>query len=369
MADPKTATISAINLQRGTATITGDVVANITNRTWSGKLRVDAPNAAELQADVPEAWRVAGRLSADAALGGTFDNFQLDTTINGTALTLAGQPIDRATAKAIVTAESIDVSSLELHQGAGFLDGRVRYAWETGAYDANLKGDRLSWQGTLLSPNDTQAIFALQFAGAGTTAQPKGKLSLDFALTGGTAGTFIGAGDATADLLGDQARIVARLPSIGALINADVATASPYDYRVNAQLDRFELTRLSPFMGAIETEILGFANGTITASGRLADARDRVAFVNITELDAGIAGVPVSLLSPLNAELRGDDVTLKDLFVRVGSGRLSASGEWNTRLDGNFRAQFLGDFQDAVRLGKAFGVPVSVDGAGRCSSI
>ena len=79
-------------------------------------------------------------------------------------------------------------------------------------------------------------------------------------------------------------------------------------------------------MGAIETEILGFANGTVTASGRLADSRDRVAFVNITELDAGIGGVPVSLLSPLNATLRGDDVTLKDLFVRVGSGRLSASG-------------------------------------------
>ena len=101
--------------------------------------------------------------------------------------------------------------------------------------------------------------------------------------------------------LGDQARIVARLPSIGALVNADVATASPYDYRVNAQLDRFELARLSPFMGAIEAEILGFATGTVTASGRLADDRDRVAFVNITELDAGIGGVPVSLLSPLNA--------------------------------------------------------------------
>ena len=119
-------------------------------------------------------------------------------------------------------------------------------------------------------------------------------------------------------------------------------------------------------MGAIETEILGFANGTITASGRLADSRDRVAFVNITELDAGIGGVPVSLLSPLNAELRGDDVTLKELFVRVGSGRLTASGQWNTRLDGNFHAQFAGDFEDAIRLGKAFR-PASTPPA-RCSS-
>lgn len=364
VADTKTATISKINLQQNTSSITGDVVANITNRTWSGQLHVDAPNAAELQADIPEQWRVDGRLSADATLGGTFDEFRLDTTIAGTELQFAGQTIDRASAKAIVTAEAIDVSSLELHQGAGYLAGRVRYAWETGAYDASVKGDRLTWQGSVLSPNDTQAIFAAQFTGAGTIAQPKGQATLDFALTGGAAGTFIGAGAATADLLGDHARVVARLPMIGALVNAEVATASPYDYKLNAQLDRFELARLSPFMGAIQTEILGFANGTVTASGRLADDRDRVAFVNITELDAGVAGVPVSLLSPLNATLRGDDVVLEDLFVRVGSGRLNATGEWNTKLAGELRAEFAGNLQDAIRLGKAFGVPVSIDGSG-----
>ena len=170
----------------------------------------------------------------------------------------------------------------------------------------------------------------------GPSRIPKGKVSIDFALTGGDAGTLIGAGQATADLDGNQARIVARLPEIGALINADVATASPNDYRVKANLDRFELQKLAPFLGAIEAEIIGFATGTVTASGRLADARDRVAFINITELDAGIGGVPVTLNAPLNATLKGDEVELKDLFVRVGSGRLSASGRWNTRLDGNF---------------------------------
>jgi len=364
VADTKTAKISAINLRRGTSAITGDVVADITNRRWSGQLHVDAPNAAELQTDIPEQWRVAGNMSADATLGGTFDQFQLDTTITGSQLEFSGQDIDRATAKAIVTGDGIDVTSLELHQGPGYLAGNLKYAWQTGAYDANLKGDRLSWRGTVLSPNDTQALFAMQFNGAGTTARPKGKLTVDFALSGGQAGEFVGVGDATADLLGDQAHIVARLPSIGALVNADVATAAPYDYRVNAQLDRFELNRLAPFMNAIPAEILGFANGTITASGRLADDKDRVAFVNITELDAGIGGVPVSLNSPLNAELRGQDVVLKDLFMRVGSGRLSASGAWNTRLDGKFHAEFAGDLQDAIRLGKAFGVPVSIDGAG-----
>ena len=44
---------------------------------------------------VPEAWRVSGPLTADAILGGTFDNFRLDTTINGTRADL-GRPADRS---------------------------------------------------------------------------------------------------------------------------------------------------------------------------------------------------------------------------------------------------------------------------------
>src|SRR6188768_777301 len=80
VAEPWTATISAILVRQGTSTTAGDVVANITGRTWSGTLHVDAPNAEELQADVPEASRVTGHVTADAILGGTFDNFQLDTT-------------------------------------------------------------------------------------------------------------------------------------------------------------------------------------------------------------------------------------------------------------------------------------------------
>lgn len=362
--DMKKATITGVDVRRGSAVITGDAIADITNEKWDGRFHVEAPNALELQDDIPEAWRVSGKLTADATLGGSFEEYLLDATINGSDLEVSGQPIDRATAKALVTVDAIDVTSLEAFQGAGYLSGRARYAFETGAYRASFKGDRLTWRGTVLEPNDTQAIFSVQFDGDGTTAHPKGTASLDFALTGGEAGTFIGSGSATADLLGDQAKVVARLPMIGALVNADIATATPYDYRLTAQLDRFELTRLSPFMGAIETEILGFANGTVTASGRLADDRDRVAFVNITELDAGVGGIPVSLLSPLNATLRGDDLVLQDLFVRVGSGRLTAAGEWNTKLDGNFRAQFAGDFQDVIRIGKAFGVPVSFDGAG-----
>ena len=110
-------------------------------------------------------------------------------------------------------------------------------------------------------------------------------------------------------------------------MNADVATASPYDYRATAVLDRFEIARLATLTNAIPGEILGFVSGNVTASGRLADDRDRVAVFDLQALDAGIGGIPVSLMTPARVSLRGSDVTLQDLNMRVGAGRLSASGE------------------------------------------
>ena len=148
---PDRAEITDVDVRRGTASITGNAIADIAGDKWTGSFVADAPHAEELQADVPEAWRVTGPMRATATLGGTFDVYTLDTDITGSSLTWAGQTIDKATAKATVTPTEINVTSLALTQGAGYLDGRVRYERETGVYDANLKGDRLSWQGAALA--------------------------------------------------------------------------------------------------------------------------------------------------------------------------------------------------------------------------
>ena len=366
-ADTRTATISNIDIRRGSATVTGTAVGDITTRTWSGDLRLDAPRALDLQDSVTEGWRLDGPVTATATLGGTFDAFRLDSVINGSAFTWADQSYDRFTARAVVTPYDVDVTSLLVEQGVGTLDGGVTYAWDTGAYKASLKGRTLSWQGTLLTPNDTDAVFSVDFDGEGTTARPRGQARVDFVLSGSAAGAVIDAGELTVDLLGDQARVSARLPALGATLNGDIATASPYDYRATVVLDRLDLARLVPLTNAIEGQVLGFVSGNVTASGRLADARDRVAVFDLQTVDAGIGGVPVRLNLPARISLRGDDVTLRDLDMRVGVGRLTASGDWNTRLDGKFRGTFAGEFQDALRLGKAFGVPMTVEGTGPMS--
>lgn len=367
VADRRIATVSAIEAQHGSATIKGDIAADITNRAWSGTLSVDAPDAAELQADLPKEWRVNGPITGTATLGGTFDRYQIDTAINGGAFMWAGQSYDGFTANAVVTEEAIDVSALHIDQGEGSIDGPLRYAWDTGAYTAKLKGEALTWNATLLGPNDTQATFSMDFEGSGTVARPGGHLTSTFTLRGGTAGALIDTGSLSVDFLGEQARFAAKLPSLGAVIDGDVATATPYDYRASAVLDRLEIAVLAPLVGAVEGEILGFVSGTVTTSGRLADDRDRVAVAELSEVDAGISGVPVSLNAPAKISLRGDDVTLEGLDMKIGAGKLTASGAWNTSLTGRFQGNFAGDFQDAIRMGRAFGVPVTVDGSGAMS--
>ena len=134
--------ISRPSLRRGTAAITGDVRADITNRVWTGNLHVEAPNARNCRNRFRR-HGVTGPLSADAILGGTFDAFQLDTDQRPRAD--VGGAGDRSRhGESDRHRDAIDVSSLQLFQGAGYLDGRLRYG-ETGAR-GELKGDRLSWQ-------------------------------------------------------------------------------------------------------------------------------------------------------------------------------------------------------------------------------
>lgn len=357
-------TISDIDVRRGSAILQGTAVGNITEGTWSGALRLEAPRGTDVQDAVPEAWRIHGPMAATATLGGTFDAVRLDTRMAGGAFTWADQSFDAFTAALIATPTDVDVTSLQVTQGVGALDGRLTYAFDTGAYRASVKGHTLVWNGSVLSPNDTHAGFSMEFDGAGTIERPFGQARLDFALTGGAAGALVDAGRVTIDLHGDVARLAAQLPSLGATVTGEVATASPYDYRATAVLDRLDVARLATLGHAVEGQVLGFASGEVTASGRLADADGRTATLDLQSVDVGIGGVPVSLNAPARVSVRGTDVSVDSLDMKIGAGRLTASGEWTKAMDGQVRGSFDGDFQDAIRMGRAVGLPEAFDGTG-----
>ncbi|MGH9202371.1 MAG: hypothetical protein ACRD2A_14180, partial [Vicinamibacterales bacterium] len=65
-ADAERATLADIQIQHGSAQVTGNAIADLDRRLWSGSLHMEASDAADLQSAVPDAWRIAGPIQADA---------------------------------------------------------------------------------------------------------------------------------------------------------------------------------------------------------------------------------------------------------------------------------------------------------------
>ena len=65
---------------------------------------------------------------------------------------------------------------------------------------------------------------------------------------------------------------------------------------------------------------MGFVGGV------LSNVVESNAFVNLQELNADAAGVPVQLVAPSRLAWNGDALTIDSLDISVGNGRLLASG-------------------------------------------
>ena len=208
---------------------------------WSGKLRVNARRPSSSRPTSPKpggspAASMPMRTSAGpSTTSGSTHHQRHRTRVGATdrraTARRASPPNDRRVVARVAPMRGLSRRPPSLRVG-------------NGAYDAP-QADRLSFRARCLAERYSSDLCDAVRC-AGTTAQPQGKLSLD-SLDRRKGRHIIGAGDATADLPA-IGRIVARLPSIGALINAESrrllrTTIEPRDAR------RFELTRLSPFMG------------------------------------------------------------------------------------------------------------------------
>ena len=186
MAGKHTAEITAIEVHRQSATVTGNVSMNIDKETLDGQLQLNAPEALVLEREIPEDMRISGPITATATLGGTFDAFRLDSQINGHDLTIAGQPADRITGVAVITADTADFSTLTIDHGEGQVTGTLKYNWDTDALETNLQGQKLTYRTSLLSEGDTLATFSPTNTAGTIEADREDRRALS--LSGGAAG-------------------------------------------------------------------------------------------------------------------------------------------------------------------------------------
>jgi outer membrane protein assembly factor BamA/autotransporter translocation and assembly factor TamB len=367
-ADSHQATFADIQIQHGSARVTGNATADIDRRLWSGTLHMEASDAIDLQSAVPESWRIAGPVQADATLGGSFDAIQLDAKVTGSGLTLAGQPIDQLTADATVTASAVDVKTLELNGNGAHVAGRVKYDWDTDVYDANLDGTNLTYRASLLAQDDTLATFSTHFEGTGTTADLGGAGKANFSITGGTAGALIGDGDLTFELLHDHISYTTRVPSLNAVVTGTLGAFAPYDYRADATLDRVPLAPLARFANAREGEVDGFVSMTAKVSGAINSENGQVVSANLQDVNATVGGVPLALSSPTQLSWQRHSLNVDGLEIRVGKGKLTASGAWTNRTDQQFEGAYTGTVEDATSIAHAFDIPTKLDGTGNVTA-
>ncbi len=346
--------------------ITGEVLANLATRRLEGSLKVDTPSAADLLTALPETLRLQGPLAATAVLGGTVDAPEVAAEVTGSGLTLAGQPVDSLIAKARVIDDGVNIESLEIRQGAGTLRATGRYAWTTRTYNVDANGQNLTWRGTLARLGDAEARFGLKFSGAGDIDRPTGEGVLEFNVLGGLAGELINQGVANVRLNGETALVTGHIPSLGAFISATLTPRQPFSYDAVVVMNRIDLVPVATLAGLRPGHISGTASLSATAKGELSNIASSQAFINLQDIQADTAGVPVRLALPSRLSWDGTALTIDTLDVSVGTGKLHASGRLgeggiNTA---RWQSTFAGELGDLLKIGRPFGVPTELEGFG-----
>jgi outer membrane protein assembly complex protein YaeT len=357
----------------GKTCVTGEVLANLETRTFGGRLAIESPDISALAAGAPEALRLSGSLAATAILGGTVDAPDITADIRGANLSVAGQPIDSAVAKARVIDTAVVLESFTLQQGDGDLRGSGRYDWSSRQYAVDVTGQRLTWRGALpalavdASTSELTAEFGLKFSGGGAVDRPTGEGVIEFEASGaGAAGELIDRGLVNLRLNGDTALVTGHVPSLGAFVSVTLDPRSPFPYDAVMVMNRIDLDPVVRLAGLRPGFVRGAASLSATASGVLSAPRESSVFINLQDVQADVSDVPVRLASPSRLAWDRTGLTIDALDLSVGQGRLAASG----RLAGGglgaarWESTFKGELGDLLRIARPLGVPTELAGYG-----
>ena len=356
-----------INARIGTTTVNGDVLANLVSRELQGEVRVESPNAADLTSELPEALRLHGPLTAHTVLAGTVDDPSVSATVIGRDLSLAGQPVASLEATTRLVGDGINIEQLTVRQAdGGELQASGRYDWGRRTYEVQLAGQNLAWRGALARLGDAEARFGLKFAGAGPIDRPVGEGAIEFTVSGGIAGQLIERGVANVRLNGDTALLTAHIPSLGAFLTANLQPRAPYDYDAVLVMNRIDLAPLLTLAGLEQGHLTGTASLSATANGVLSELSSSNAFINLQDLNADASGVAVQLVTPSRLAWDGSALTIDNLDVTVGQGRLLASGRLGQGgiNAAQWQSTFEGELGDLIKIGRPFGIPTELEGSG-----
>ena len=346
--------VAPFTIQHGTTDAAGDVTIDLDERTLTGTAHATTADARELQDAVPEAWRLSGALTTDATIGGTLDAPFVDVTAVSPSVVFAGDTFEDLEFRGRIADEGVDVTWLGARQDGGRLDAFGRYGFDR-SFTLKLDLTEMAWSGVLAGDAESRVSVGGELNAQGTLDDPVGGGDFSVLITGGLAGDIVGGGTLDLALADRQARISAHIPSLGAFANGTVAVAAPYEYRGVAVLNRLDLARITPLLNAEAGGISGQLSATAAANGAFGSDAPPQVQANLQQLDAQVAGVPLSLVSPAAISWTPGDVTVKDFAATLGTSTILAYGTWAGRANSIFSGSFRGELSEMVTAASAFG--------------
>ena len=109
-------------------------------------------------------------------------------------------------------------------------------------------------------------------------------------------------------------------------------------------------------LDAVPGSIAGQLSATATANGAFgSDAPPRVE-ANLQQVNAQLAGVPLSLVSPTAITWSPGELTVREFAATLGTSSILAHGVWAGRANSIFSGSYRGELSEMVTVASAFGV-------------
>jgi outer membrane protein assembly factor BamA/autotransporter translocation and assembly factor TamB len=342
------------------------------SRALDGVLRAELSRAEDWLQFVAERWRPTASMVVDADLGGTIAAPQLDLTISGRDLAIAGQRFDRLSARARLEGPAVVVNEATFWQGPereGLLRASGWYHVGRDTFEVQLDGASLDVRPVPAGEGKPSlplaALADLQWTGAGSIARPAGQGHVAFRRLAWDR-FDIGPARLEVSLDGQSVRASAAAPGLALTAAGTARLSAPHQFTASARISDGELGRWLAAVGPAGA-VSGIVTATLEASGELERPGALEAEAALERLVASIGSGSVQLAAPARIRYAAGQLAASGVTLRSGGTTVRATGLLSTRSeDSTLSLAAEGDLQDmAPWLPELSGRPIGARGAVR----
>lgn len=329
-----------------------------------GRFEAQLDDMSELAAGAPPWLRAAGAGVVTAEVSGTVSAPTVHVAASGAPLASAGQIADRWSVDMRFDPAGLSVDRISLSQPSGELTGSGRYNPADDSYRLKVNGRSLSVQPIARpggeGPIPLRALLDLEFEGAGTLKDPRGRGRLA-ASNVEWGGRDIGGVTADVTIARQAIEASARMTDEPVAARATFRVAPFGPYVADAEIADLDLARLA----ARWLPDAGVTRGTLSAAfrseGDVTDLPAASVTVDLRRFEGAFQDSgPLRLSSPAQWRYASGQLDVDDTALQIGRTTIRAGGSMGSDPSRALTASLDGSLEDLV-----FAVPLAATAAGQ----